>query len=250
VQFFGDNFVSVIVWVAAGFTIWALGRRRSEAVYGILLVGAMVALVSGVTDLSYFWKSQLPTIGPHVIARAAVGVAVGLGFGLAIGALLALRRSTRIPRRVSRDPLWLQRLVAGLDDDEVAAECGRLDAAEVIPIVLDDVADRLASLASELGSEAIVFVVLAQDEIGSHVWSVTAAPVGTRGLRVQRGRPAPARVELRITFPAFLCLLGGTLTVDHARASGRLDMSGDVAFGAGLADALGTRPVSTVGSDA
>ena len=37
-----------------------------------------------------------------------------------------------------------------------------------------------------------------------------------RGLRVQRGRPAPARAELRITFPAFLCLLGGTLTVDDA----------------------------------
>ena len=95
-----------------------------------------------------------------------------------------------------------------------------------------------------------MFVVLAQDEVGSHVWSVGAAAAGSRGLRVQRGRPAPARAELRITFPAFLCLLGGTLTVDDAVASGRLDVSGDRPFVDALADALGPRAISTVGSDA
>lgn len=250
VQFFGDNFVSVVVWLAAALTIWALWRRRTEAIYGILLVGVMVALVSGVTDLSYLWKSQLPAVGPHLLARAAVAVALGLGFGLAAGALLALRRSTRHPRSHPRDPLWLERLVAGLDDDEVAAECRRLDAAEVIPIALADAVERLAPVAGDLGNDAIVFVILAQDEIGSHVWSITAAPIGSRGLRVQRGRPAPARVELRITFPAFLCLLAGTLTVDRAVASGRLDVGGDLAFATAVADALRPRAVSTVGSDA
>ena len=80
------------------------------------------------------------------------------------------------------------------------------------------------------GSDAVVFVVLAQDEIGSHVWSLTAAAVGSDGLRVQRGRPAPARAELRMTFPAFLSLLAGTLTVERAIAAGRLDVSGDPAF--------------------
>ena len=72
VQFFGDNFVSVFVWIAAGFTIWGIWRRRIEALYGMLLVGAMVGAVSGVSDLSYLWKSQLPTIGPYLVARGEV----------------------------------------------------------------------------------------------------------------------------------------------------------------------------------
>jgi hypothetical protein len=259
VQFFGDNFVSVIVWIAAGITIWCLWRRRVEALYGLVLVGAMIGLVSGLTDLSYLWKSQLPTVAPDALARGAVSIAVGLGFGLAAGALYALVRSTpRAAARPSRDPMWLERLVAGLDEDQLVAECARLDAADVIPLALSDVAVRWAPLAKDLGADAIVFVVLAQDEIGSHVWSVTAAAVGTPGLRVQRGRPAPARTELRVTFPAFLALLAGTLTADDAIASGRLDASGDpafvalvtAAFGAARPDADSTLPVSTVSGDA
>ena len=128
VQFFGDNFVSVFVWIAAGFTIWGIWRRRIEALYGLLLVGAMVGAVSGVSDLSYLWKSQLPTIGPYLVARGEVAAALGLGLGLAVGALFALRRSTpRLPARAARDPHWLERLVAGLDYDQVAVECERLD---------------------------------------------------------------------------------------------------------------------------
>jgi hypothetical protein len=258
-QFFGDNFVSVIVWLAAGLTVWCLWRRRVEALYGLVLVGAMVGLVSGLTDLSYLWKSQLPTVAPDALARGAVSVAVGLGFGLAAGALYALVRSgPRAPARSARDPMWLERLVAGLDDDQLIAECARLDAADVVPLALSDATVRLAALAPELGADAIVFIVLAQDEIGSHVWSITAAAMGTPGLRVQRGRPAPARAELRVTFPAFLAVLAGTLTADAAIASGRLDVTGDPAFVAAVTAAFGPSrpdadsalPVSTVLGDA
>jgi hypothetical protein len=231
IQFFGDDFVSVIVWVVAAATIWGLMRRRVEALYGTLLVGAMVGLVSGLTDLSYLWKSQLPTVGPDAIARAEVATAFGLGLGLAVGALLALRASAPArPASGTLDSRWIERLVAGLDHDQVALECGRLDAGEVVPAALADAADRLAPVAEQLGSEALVFVVLAQDQIGTHVWSITAAAAGTPGLRVQRGRPAPVRTEVRVTFPAFLCLLGGRLGVDEAIAAGRLDVDGDRAF--------------------
>jgi hypothetical protein len=259
VQYFGDNFVSVFVWFAAAATIWGLRRRRIEALYGMLLVGAMVGTVSGVSDLAYFWKSQLPTIGPHVVARGEVSIALGLGLGLAVGALVALRRSTpRLPKQDAHDSQWLERLVEGLDHDQVALESERLAAAEVIPLALADFAARLAPLAPDLGAEAIVFVVLAQDEIGSHVWSITAAGLGAPGLRVQRGRPAPARAELHTTFPAFLCLLGGTLTVEAAQAAGRLDVSGDQGFvaavearlGGSAPDASSPRAVSTVAPDA
>jgi hypothetical protein len=230
-QFFGDNWVSLIVWVLAAFTIWAVWRRRTEAYFGVLLVGAMVALVSGLTDLSYLWKSQLPSIGPDALARAEVATALGLGSGLAMGALLRIVQSApERPTRPARDPEWLERLVTGLDDDEVALASTRLDAAEVVPLALTDLAARLAPAATELGSDALVFVVLAQDDVGSHVWSIVAGPIGSRGLQVLRGRPAPARAQLKMTFPAFLCLLGGTLTVDGAVSAGRLVIDGDDAF--------------------
>ena len=68
------------------------GSKRST---GSLLVGAMVALVSGVTDLSYLWKSQLPTVGAARRGRAARSRSrSGSGSGWRSGALLALRRST------------------------------------------------------------------------------------------------------------------------------------------------------------
>jgi hypothetical protein len=259
VQFFGDNFVSVVVWIVAAVTIWGVRRRRIEALYGMVLVGAMVATVSGVTDLAYLWKSQLPTIGPHVLARAEVATSLGLGFGLAAGALTALRRATPPLPTDRRDPRWLERLVAGLDDDEVALECQRLAAGEVIPLALTDLAERLVPLGGDLGSDALVFVVVAQDEIGTHVWSITAAAIGSNGLRVQRGRPAPAHAELHLTFPAFVGLLAGTLTVDRAVQAGHVDLSGDTAFVAAVASRLApsaapdARPASaitTVASDA
>lgn len=260
VQFFGDNFVSIFVWIAAGITIWGVRRRRIEALYGMLLVGAMVGTVSGITDLSYLWKSQLPTIGPHLVARAEVATALGLGLGLAAGALIALRRATpHLPTRHERDPHWLERLVVGLDDTQVALECERLAAGEVVPLALRDLADRLVVLAPDLGSDALVFVVLAEDEIGSHVWSITAASIGSDGLRVQRGRPAPARAEFHITFPAFVSVLAGTASLDRAVEAGRLDISGDPTFvaavrshltPAGLPDARLAQPISTVAPDA
>jgi hypothetical protein len=229
-QFFGDNFVSVIVWVLAAGTIWAVYRRRAEAGYGVVLVGAMVGLVSGVTDLSYLWKSQLPAVGPDALARAEVAVALGLGLGLATGALTRLVQSSRRTVPPARNPRWIERLVSGLDDDAVAVECARLDAADVVPLALTDVSTRLAPIADELGGDALVFVVLAQDDVGSHVWSLAAAPLGAEGLRVQRGRPAPARAELRVTLPAFLQLLGGARTLDDAISAGRLVIDGDTAF--------------------
>ena len=242
-QFLGDNFVSVIVWVLAGATIWAIRRRRPEALYGVLLVGAMVAMVSGLTDLSYLWKSQLPSVGPANGARAAVGIALGLGLGLAAGALTRLLHSSGDRAPVpARDPRWVERLVEGLDDDAVAQESARLDAGDVVPMALRDLAPRLAPLAVELGDEALVFVVFAQDEVGSHVWSVLAAPLGAGGVRVQRGRPAPARAELRVTFPAFLRLLGGTLTMEQAVAAGRLVVDGDASFVATVEPFLGAAP--------
>ena len=249
VQFFGDNFVSVIVWIAAVLTIRGLRRGDVAARYGLVLVGAMVALVSGLSDLSSLWKSQLATAGPYPLARAEVAAGLGLGVGVVAGALAALRRSVPRPdERDARDPRWVERLVGDLDDEAVSVVCGRMVADEVIPIALTGLAARAAPALAKFGNDALVFVVLAQDQIGSHVWSITA---GTRELRVQRGTPAPACAELRTTFPAFLQLLAGTRTLEESVAAGRLDVSGDTALVAAVEpylhpEATGARPVASV----
>src|SRR4029077_16542205 len=103
---------------------------------------------------------------------------------------LARASRDRVPAP-ARDPHWMERLVDGLDDDAVARKSVRLDAGDVVPMALTDLAPRLAPVAEELGSEALVFVVLAQDDVGSHVWRSVAAPVGTGGVRVQRRAPRP-----------------------------------------------------------
>lgn len=249
VQFFGDNFVSVAVWIAAALTIRGLRRGDASARYGLVLIGAMVALVGGLSDLSSLWKSQLATVGPSWLARAEVAAGLGLGAGVAAGALAALWRSAPPSElRDARDPGWLERLVGDLDDDAVALVGTRLVADEVIPIALSGVAERATAIAPTFDSEALVFVVLAEDRIGSHVWSITA---GRDGLRVQRGTPAPTRAELRTTFPAFLQLLAGTRTLEASVAAGRLDVNGDETFVAAFEpylhpDASAVRPVATV----
>jgi len=249
VQFFGDNFVSVIVWIAAGLTLRGLRRGNVAARYGLVLVGVMVALVSGLSDLSSLWKSQLETAGPYLLARAEVAAGLGLGAGVVLGALAALRQAT--PRAVegdARDPRWVERLVGDLDDEAFSVVCSRMVADEVIPIALTGLAARAAPALAKFGNDALVFVVLAQDQMGSHVWSITA---GTRELRVQRGTPAPASAELRTTFPAFLQLLAGTRPLADLVAGGRLDVTGDPALVDAVEpylrpEATGARPVATV----
>ena len=248
-QFLGDNFVSVVVWIAAAITIRGLRRGDVAARYGLVLIGAMVALVGGLSDLSSLWKSQLATVGPHAIARAEVAAGLGLGAGVVAGAVAALWRS--VPRPELRDALdsgWLERLVGDLDDDAVTLVSKRMVADEVIPIALSGVAERAAPVAAAFGSDALVFVVLAEDRIGSHVWSISA---DRKGLRVQRGTPAPTRAELRTTFPTFLQLLAGTRTLEGAVAAGRVDVTGDQTLVAAVEryfhpDTTDARPVATV----
>jgi hypothetical protein len=205
--------------------------------------------VSGLSDLSSLWKSQLATAGPYPLARAEVAAGLGLGVGVVAGALAALRRSVPRPdERDARDPRWAERLVGDLDDEAVSVVCSRMVADEVIPIALTGLAARAAPARAKFGNDALVFVVLAQDQIGSHVWSITA---GTRDLRVQRGTPAPARAELRTTFPAFLQLLAGTRTLEESVLAGRLDLGGDSALVAAVEpylhpEAAGARPVASV----
>jgi hypothetical protein len=211
-QFFGGNFVSVAVWLAAIVVIIGLVRKRPEALYGAVLVALMVALVGGATDLSALWKSQLPTVGPAWIARVEVVLALALGLGVAVGAVVHALRIERGTARAKAEP-WLLALVDGLDDDAVAQIAAKLDPDDVSRIALHDLATRAGPISEQLQSGAIVFVV------DGEPWSLT-------GTDVERGRVEPVAAEIEITFPRLLQVLAGTRPLEADSVRGDVALVG------------------------
>ncbi len=234
-QFFGGSFVSIIVWIAAIPTIVGVLRRRSEALFGALFVGLMVALVGGATDVTSLWKSQLPPVGPDWLTRAEVAVALGLGAGVAIGALVRLVRSDHGRRSETREQRreWLATLVVGLSDSELRRIAAELDVDDVLGAALGDLSVRLQNCEDAFTAGAIVLDIAADDDTGLHTWSLTPA--------ASRGRAEPVATELALPFPLLLQLLAGTVALDDAVASGRVRATGDASVVARVAPFLGER---------
>lgn len=232
VQFLGESFVSIAVWIAAVPTVIGLLRRRAEALYGVVFVGLLVALIGGATDLSALWKSQLPDAGPAGLSRVEVVVALGLGGGLAVGALVRMLRSRTLAPDDGRGQ-WLSLLVSGLSDDELARIARDLDADEVLEVALRELALRAEPVADAFAVGAAAFVVTDRDE--PVVWSVMLSGDGSPGLRAARGRPGPTAAEIRVPFAVALQLLAGTLLFDDALARSLIATTGDAALLARLA---------------
>ena len=241
-QFLGGSFVSIFVWIVAGFTIVGVLRRRAEALYGVILVGLMVALVGGATDLSSLWKSQLENVGPHALTRLEVSIALGLGAGLVVGALIRLIRTGRRRREETEatQGLWLSMLVTGLDDDELERIAFDLDADDVIGVALRDLAGRAEPAAPALANGGLVFGVAAETPAGvqTHVWSLGARD-GVVG--VARGRTDNAVAELRTTFPVLLQLLAGTIALPDAISARTVVVEGDPSTITAIVPYLGER---------
>jgi hypothetical protein len=233
-QFVGGNFVSIAVWVAAIPTVIALVRRRAEALYGVVFVGLLVALIGGATDLSALWKSQLPDAGPGWLTRLEVAVALGIGSGLVVGALIRMVR-TRAALPPVADGRWLSLLVAGLSDAELDRIARDLDTDEVLGVALRDLATRAAPVREAFANGPVAFVVT--DEEPVMVWTLGPAggPDELRAVRAQVESPA---AEIRAPFTVLLQLLAGTISVDGARARAQLATAGDDAVIAQLAPYL------------
>jgi hypothetical protein len=239
VQFLGGSFVSIAVWVAAVPTVVGLLRRRAEALYGVVFVGLLVALIGGATDLSALWKSQLPDAGPDWLTRVEVVVALGLGGGLAVGALFRMLRSRTATPDDGRGQ-WLSLLVSGLSDAELARIARDLDADEVLEVAFQELALRARPAADAFAAGSVAFVVTDRGE--PVAWSVTRSDIagdysgGARaGLRAARGRAGPVAAEIRVSFVVALQLLAGTLPVDDAVARSLMATTGDAALLARLA---------------
>jgi hypothetical protein len=209
-QFFGQNFVSIIVWVAAIAVIVGLVRGRVEALYGAVFVALMIALVGGATDLSSLWKSQLPSVGPAWLARVEVVIALALGLGVAAGALVRALRSERTAPRTEPQG-WLSLLVEGLDDASVARIAADLDVDDVVGAVLADLARRARPVADALMHGSVVLVV------DGARWSLV-----TRDgeVHAEQGVSEPVAAQIELAFPRLLQVLGGTRELDPSSVSG------------------------------
>lgn len=236
-QFFGQSFVSIIVWIAAVPTVIGLWRRRAEAMYGVLFVGVMIALVGGATDLPSLWKSQLPPVGPNWLTRLEVALSLGLGAGLALGALVQIVRRQRVvaPERRGQG-MWLSALVVGLRDDELERIVAELDVEEVSDAALRDFARRCEPARTAFDAGTLLVTV-----DGTHVWTICRTD---DAIVVVPGRTEPVAAELRVRFATLLQLLAGTVTLDRARATGTV-VEGDEALVSAVAPCLSERgPVS------
>jgi hypothetical protein len=248
VQFLGGSFVSIAVWIAAVPTVVGLLRRRAEALYGVVFVGLLVALIGGATDLTALWKSQLPDAGPDWLTRVEVVVALGIGGGIAVGALVRMLRSRTAAPEDGRGP-WLSLLVSGLSDAELDRIARELDADEVLEVAFQELALRARPAADAFAVGSVAFVVT--DRAEPVVWSVTRADdiagdssgvdsgdssSGAKaGLRAARGRAGPVAAEIRVSFVVALQLLAGTLLADDAFARSLMATTGDAALLARLA---------------
>jgi len=252
VGFFTGSFVSIIVWVGAVFTIIGLWRRRIEALYGVVFVGVMLALVGGATDLSSLWKSQLPSAGPDGLTRLSVVLLLAGGAGVAIGALVRGIRSDRISRsRAEAEPGgWIRTLVVGLDERELRRIAADLDIDDVLAAALHEAAVRMRDTADTLANGALVLDIASDDEQGVHTWSISGRPAT---LDAERGPAEPVAARIAVAFPVLLQLLAGTVSLDDAIASGRAKYTGDpeiaAQIGPRLLESAATSTSPTVPSD-
>lgn len=212
------SFASVAVWIVAVPTVVALWRGRSVGVYGALIVGLMIALAGGLTDLDALARSQVPTAGSAVAARAEVAIALGLGFGIAIGAVVALVRGRAAPNPPPTAGGRVAALVAGLDERELRRIVAGLDAGATLGQLVPGIAARCGAL----GARTVLLEVVAADSDVPYRWTLRTEA----GVVVAESDGDEAEARIRTSFPTFLRLVGGAVTLDDASAAGRAETVG------------------------
>lgn len=88
-----DDVITVVVALAMGALAIVLALRHVEATAWVaLFVAALVAVIGGLSDVSFLSNSQLPTSWPIPMARAIVALVIGIGAGAAAGYIWTIRR--------------------------------------------------------------------------------------------------------------------------------------------------------------
>lgn len=97
VQVLLGGFVLTIGWVIAVVAMGPLQEQREGAVVAAGGAGLIMAVMSGIADLSVLVRSQVPSTLPPQLARLGVVIAVGVGLGLVGAAGTILRRHAARP---------------------------------------------------------------------------------------------------------------------------------------------------------
>ncbi|MFM7225368.1 MAG: hypothetical protein ACKO1Y_08080 [Actinomycetota bacterium] len=232
VRILTGSFASVVVWIVAVPTVVALWRRRTAGLYGAVLVGLMVALVGGLTDADALTRSQIPTAGPALLARLEVVIALGLGFGVAIGSVVALVRGRSAGGPPTSANGRVAALVAGLDDRELRRITAGLDAEATVGALVAELAARCTPDAALLAGAVAHIEVVAADRHEPAVWTLSVRD-GAVTAEAGSGPDGPGDGEvLRLctSFPTFLRLVAGVVTLDAAIADGRAEVAGPPAI--------------------
>ena len=70
----------------------------------MLVAGVVLAIGTGLANVTSLFRSQLPNTLPTGVTRAVVVAALGIGIGLALTGALHLRAPGGAPRRTRRRP--------------------------------------------------------------------------------------------------------------------------------------------------
>jgi hypothetical protein len=102
VRLIGGSYLSIGGWAAGIAAIGGLQRGREGGLFAACFTGAVVAILSGFTDLTVLTHSQVPISVPIGYARAAIAASLGMGLGLVAGAGRHMARMA--PARRAGDP--------------------------------------------------------------------------------------------------------------------------------------------------
>ena len=97
VRLIGGSYLSIGAWAAGVAAIDGLQRGREGGLFAACFAAAVIAVLSGFTDLTVLTRSQIPNALPVVYGRVAVVSALGLGLGVAASAGRRMVRSLPAP---------------------------------------------------------------------------------------------------------------------------------------------------------
>jgi hypothetical protein len=99
VQLLSGSYLSIGAWMAGIAAVFGLQQEKEGGLLAACFCGAVIAVMSGVTDLASLTRSQLPVALPTGFVRLGVAVALGMGTGLVVAA------ATRIAKNPAEGPV-------------------------------------------------------------------------------------------------------------------------------------------------
>lgn len=101
---FVGGIVSTVAWIIGAIAVTWLQRNHEGGLVAAGGVGLVIAVYGGVTDLTVFVNSQVPSVFPAVTARAAVALALGLGIGLVAASIAVIVKDPSLRPKVITSP--------------------------------------------------------------------------------------------------------------------------------------------------